>query len=252
MKSRSLLPVLSICGALFISGVTSFAEMAAPPAKSSVPASAAKTPAPNYLGDFAGVSLLPPPPPELSAGEQAAELRAVKSAMAAATPEEKAAVHHEEDLTFSTYSEITGVTVTPAEYPVMAKFFTAVEANTKQATTAVKDTWKRPRPYVVDPTIQPEVRETTLSYPSGHATRGITYALVLAEIFPEKRAELVRFGYNVGWHRVIAGVHFPADIQMGRVLGMAIAARMLTNAAFQTDLQAVRSELAAKQVPVGK
>jgi membrane-associated phospholipid phosphatase len=188
----------------------------------------------------------------LSPSEQAADLRTVKEAMAAATPAEKAAIHHEEDLNFSTYAEITGVSGNPADYPRFTAFFTAVESNTKSATTAVKDTWKRQRPYVVDPTIQPEVRENSLSYPSGHSTRGITYALVLAELFPEKREELVHFGLNVGWHRVLAGVHFPSDIQAGRVLGMAIAARMINSPAFQADLAAVKAELAAKRAPAAK
>ena len=62
----------------------------------------------------------------------------------------------------------------------------------------------------------------------------------------------MHFGLNVGWHRVLAGVHFPSDIQAGRVLGMAIAARMINSPAFQADLAAVKAELAAKRAPAAK
>ena len=62
-------------------------------------------------------------------------------------------------------------------------------------------------------------KETSAAYPSGHATHGMVYAMILAEIAPEQRPALLQRGREIGWNRVIAGVHYPSDIAAGRVLG---------------------------------
>jgi acid phosphatase (class A) len=47
---------------------------------------------------------------------------------------------------------------------------------------------------------------------------------------------------------VIAGGHFPSDVDAGRVLGRRLARTFLANPAFQADLVQVRAELnAARQ-----
>ncbi len=197
----------------------------------------------GYLDAFDASHLLPPPPNQINAAEQAADLAAVKINSAQPGAADLAAIRHEEELNFNTYSDITGVTLTAQADPLAMDFFIKVEKETRQATSVVKKNWKRDRPYVTDTSIHPTVTEATLSYPSGHATRGVVYALVLAELFPEKRDALLAFGYNVGWHRVVAGVHYPTDVQGGRTLGLAIAQRMLANPEFQADLAKVKAEL---------
>jgi acid phosphatase (class A) len=100
--------------------------------------------------------------------------------------------------------------------------------------------------------------ERNASYPSGHATRGMAQALVLAELFPEKREAILEIGRKIGWDRVLIGKHFPTDVYAGRVLGQAIVREMMKSEAFQRDLAAAKAEVrevkAAVQTlqPVGK
>ena len=47
-------------------------------------------------------------------------------------------------------------------------------------------------------------------------------ALVLADLFPEKRDELLVLSRNLGWHRIWIGRHYTTDIYAGRVLAQAI------------------------------
>ena len=49
-------------------------------------------------------------------------------------------------------------------------------------------------------------------------------------------------GREIGWDRVIGGVHHPSDITAGRVLGLAVARALLRNPDFQTDLEEVKEE----------
>ena len=109
--------------------------------------------------------------------------------------------------------------------------------------------WKRPRPYIADPVrfdkvIEPDPNATP-TYPSGHATRATLYALILVELFPEHRDEILAKARESGWLRVQGGVHTPLDIFAGRTLGQAIAQAFLRNPEFQHDLAEVKAEIAA-------
>src|SRR5947209_20328887 len=79
------------------------------------------------------------------------------------------------------------------------------------------------------------------SYPSGHSTRGALDAILLAQMVPEKRAEIFARGWDFGLSRVVGGVHYPSDVEAGRIDATAIVAIMMQNAGFQTDLAAARS-----------
>ncbi len=69
------------------------------------------------------------------------------------------------------------------------------------------------------------------SYPSGHAVVGALLAIVLAEMVPEQRAALFAFGWDYGEARVISGVHFPSDVEAGRILGTTLVELMLAERA---------------------
>jgi acid phosphatase (class A) len=71
------------------------------------------------------------------------------------------------------------------------------------------------------------------------------FAALLAELIPEKREALLEKGREIGWLRVIGGVHFPSDVFAGRVLGQALAREFLRSEKFQADLAAAHAELAA-------
>jgi len=87
--------------------------------------------------------------------------------------------------------------------------------------------------------------ETSYGYPSGHATRGMLQALLLAELFPQQREAILVIGRQIGWDRVLIGKHFPADVHAARVLGQALARELLASPAFQRDLAEAKAEVQA-------
>jgi acid phosphatase (class A) len=125
--------------------------------------------------------------------------------------------------------------------------FQAVRTNISAPINAVKSHWKRTRPYEMDPKLTFGRPETSFGYPSGHSSRGTVQALLLAELFPDKREAILNIGREIGWDRVLIGKHFPTDIYAGRVLGQAIVRELLASPAFQKDLAAARAELEAAQ-----
>ena len=115
--------------------------------------------------------------------------------------------------------------------------------------------YKRLRPYQIDTNLSLGAPEVSPSYPSGHSSRGTVQSLILAELFPEKRAAILEFGREIGWDRVLIGKHFPTDVQAGRVLGRAIVRELMASPAFQHDLAEAKAEVRARQAvenPVNK
>ncbi len=107
-----------------------------------------------------------------------------------------------------------------------------------------KREFARPRPFTVDPRLHPVIaRPHSLSYPSGHATWAYTTALVLADMVPERRQQLLERAGEYAYDRIVAGVHYPSDVDAGRLAGTALAAMLFTCRPFEKDEAAARAEL---------
>ena len=92
--------------------------------------------------------------------------------------------------------------------------------------------------------------EKNFSYPSGHSTENMVFALVLAELLPEKRDALLAHARLMGWHRVQIARHYPTDVVAGRVLAQAIVREFKQNQAFEKELAEVRAEIKTARAAV--
>jgi undecaprenyl-diphosphatase len=92
------------------------------------------------------------------------------------------------------------------------------------AATGLKHLTDRPRPYVAHPEQEPLRRASLdLSFPSGHAATSFAAAMVLARYVPPRVAPLLFvLAALVGWSRVYVGVHYPSDVLVGALLGVAV------------------------------
>ena len=188
------------------------------------------------------------PPPVAGSPEDRQDIDATYRVYSTATPDQIARGTDEIKLTIFHFAPVIGPWFQPGKFPHTEALFHEVEAEAKTVTTLAKKHWQRIRPYHVEPTLFPNAIEheprDDFSYPSGHSTRGTAFALLLAELFPEKRDALLAKGRDTGWLRVLGGVHYPTDVNAGRVLGQALARDFLRSEIFQRDLAAARAELA--------
>jgi acid phosphatase (class A) len=122
-----------------------------------------------------------------------------------------------------------------------------VQKDAETVTDNAKDFYKRPRPYVTDPSLINGKLEKSFSYPSGHSTESMVLALVLSDLFPDKHDAIIAKARSIGWHRVQTARHYPTDIYAGRVLAQAIVKQMEKNDDFQKDLAEAKAEIAAGQ-----
>lgn len=114
---------------------------------------------------------------------------------------------------------------------------TAVLAPAKRA-------FGRPRPYAVERRLAPVVeRPPSDSYPSGHSLWAYTTALVLADMVPERRAQLLERADQYAHNRSVGGVHYPSDIEGGKLAGTALAAMLFACPAFEREEAGARAEL---------
>jgi acid phosphatase (class A) len=202
----------------------------------------------NYLtpGHPDALSLLAPPPLPGSA-EQEADLVEVRAVSTSATMDQKAAAMAEKKFTVFNFTVPVGGFFKADKLPKTEAFFRRVQADAASVVDSAKDYYRRPRPYVIDPSLANGKLETSFSYPSGHSTETMTLGLVLAEVFPGKRDAIMAHARLMGWHRVQIARHYPTDIYAGRVLAQAIVREMNANLQFRHDLDEVKAEVAAVQ-----
>jgi acid phosphatase (class A) len=109
---------------------------------------------------------------------------------------------------------------------------------------AAKKSFGRPRPFLLEAKLNPLLaRPTDGAYPSGHSTYARWVALILGDMIPEKRTELISRADEYARNRVVAGVHYPSDIEAGKLAGTAIASVLYTVPDFRRDLAAATVEL---------
>ena len=111
-----------------------------------------------------------------------------------------------------------------------------------------KRKYMRARPFMVNgqPSCTPQ-DEAGLrrdgSYPSGHSAIGYGWGLILAELVPDRAAQLVARGRAFGDSRRVCNVHWLSDVEEGRVVATAVFARLHAEPAYRADLEAARREL---------
>jgi acid phosphatase (class A) len=187
------------------------------------------------------------PPPAQDSDQTKAELQEIHRYQDTRTDVMAAYAKADLDKSVFRFSDVLGPNLKPDTLPLtQALFDQAVKAGS-QAVAPVKKLWNRPRPFTFDPTVKPCVDEddTGLSYPSGHATAGTIIAILLANMVPEKKAEIFARGWAYCMNRVISGVHYRSDIEAGRICGTVVAAELLKDHKFMKKFEAAKAELRA-------
>jgi acid phosphatase (class A) len=110
------------------------------------------------------------------------------------------------------------------------------------STYGVKNKYNRVRPFVVHNEAtcradQEAILRSDGSYPSGHTAAGWGWALVFAQINPERSNELLKRGLEFGQSRVICDAHWQSDVDAGRIMGAATVARLQTDPTFLADIE---------------
>lgn len=237
-----------------LAGVTVLAQQAAPVAP--VPAhSLAK----GYLSLPTADSLvIAPPPPASGSAAEARDIAASRAALALrGTPRWTLATADADVFgphITTAMSCAAQVDIGPATTPRLDALLHRTMIDLALSGSAIKRAYNRPRPFMTngEATCTPDwesVLRKDGSYPSGHSAIGFGWALILAQLLPDRAAALVSRGRAFGDSRRICNAHWLSDVEEGRVTAALTVARLNADAAFLADLDAARAELRTHHAP---
>jgi acid phosphatase (class A) len=193
--------------------------------------------------DLSLLALLPPPPANDSA-QTKAELGEILTIQVTRTPEMEARAKADAVEDVWRFADVIGPALKKEALPKFAAFFERVTETEGSVVDPAKDVWKRPRPHLYSDLVKPVVPlSKSGAYPSGHATVGTLMGVVLSNMVPEKRAEIMARAWEYGNNRIVGGIHYRSDIEMGRISGMLIAATIMARPDFKAEYEPAKAEL---------
>lgn len=210
---------------------------------------------PGYLaadeGPVALAWLSPPPDPASPRGKADAEAFSSTRALESGPRWSLAAADAEvytPDAAVRAFACALDADIKPTTAPALVRLLGGVPTDIDNLQASAKKSFARKRPFVViggpicvkeEPWLRPSG-----SYPSGHAATGWAWALILAQLAPDRASPILYRGAAFGDSRVICGVHYPSDVEAGRQTGAALVAVLQARADFRADLNQARAELA--------
>jgi acid phosphatase (class A) len=197
-----------------------------------------------------GQLLAPPPAPGSS--EEKKDLGAVIEASRNRTPQDAEAARADGVTSVLRFADVLGGGFVTENLPFALPFFVNVAADVHAIVGTAKVNFDRLRPYAIDTQVAPLLSDREAmtashhrsgSYPSGHASFAYATAVLLAVMVPEKAADIFARAALFSQHRLVAGVHYPTDIEAGRIAGTVIAHALLRDPRFQADFATARAEV---------
>ncbi|WP_449410494.1 acid phosphatase [Methylobacterium komagatae] len=262
MRRLLLTTALSLAAVLSVSSLRAAPDQGAmpqggtPPSAPSVGAEPLKPGKPAvkpYLSETAlpdPLKILPPPPAHHSPLDNAdhaafTSTRALKGTarwnLAANDVAEGAAA------VLENFACVLGVRIDAGKVPATINLLERARLDLARMTRIPKVHYRRLRPFVGNESPicvqRTQALADSFSYPSGHATQGWAYALIMAALVPEKSTAILARGRAYGESRVICGVHWLSDVAAGRTNGSSTFAALMGDAGFRSDLDKARTEL---------
>src|SRR3954465_3816441 len=184
------------------------------------------------------------PPPANDSAQTKAELGEALTLQVTRTPEmEQRAIADDEENVWR-FADVMGPKFTAEALPKFSAFFDRVVATEGAVVDPAKDFWKRPRPHQLSDLVKPVVKlSSSGAWPSGHATVGTMMGIILSDMVPERRAEIMARAAEFAHNRVVGGIHYPSDVEMGKISGSVIAAVLLNRDDFKAEYDVARAEL---------
>jgi hypothetical protein len=180
----------------------------------------------------------PPAPPSTSSAQMQQETAEVKSAVENLTRDQLATVYNWADGVNTLtppghWNQIAAQWVSDAHWSEVrsARAYALLNMAEHDAAVAcwdVKFTYFNPRPSQLDPSIRTVTGLPNFpSYTSGHSTFSAAAAVVLSYLFPSGASSFAQMRDEAAQSRLYGGIHYPADINVGKDHGARVGAYTL-------------------------
>ena len=154
---------------------------------------------------------------------------------------------YESEPLWTVFSSAIGIVISPENTPEIYNLASAAVSDAHKVNTIAKNHFARKRPFAQfnEPSLTPETDEeekTTLSYPSGHTTRGWIFAFSLIAVAPDKTEDIMNVAKDYGLSRVICGHHYKSDIDASFMLASALFVNLAVNDTYREQLVKAKRE----------
>jgi acid phosphatase (class A) len=198
------------------------------------------------------IALLPPPPAPGSETMKADEIARTAAIARKGTPRYALAVAHanrEHGNTVNAFQCAFGAGISAERTPRLYRLLARLRLDVRAASYPAKMHFKRPRPFTVHRTRTCYADDEAMasgdwSYPSARGAVGWAYALVLADLRPNRADTILKRARDFGESRVICDQEWASDIEGGRTVAAAMVEKLKTDQAFKVDFAAARDEVA--------
>lgn len=130
----------------------------------------------------------------------------------------------------------------PAPGPRVIRMMSLLNVSIYDAMVAAwkaKYSYSRPRPSALDPSLQVLAQHTNSpSYPSEHAVAAGAASTILAYLYPDMAQVFHDQARAAADSRVLAGAHFPSDVEAGLELGRRVAEQVIGRAELDNEIPA--------------
>jgi len=246
---------LAVAASLAVAGGLTFAS----PTPEPTPAPAPIAPQ-GYLGERAPdtIAILPPAPKAGSPVAQADRRIFLATRALRGRPRWTLAINdvaQSPSAMLKDFGCALGVEVTPETAPKVVNVMRRAGRDIGPAVNRPKDLYNRQRPYLIDDGEICVPKSDSLAkspdYPSGHATWGWMWGLILAEMAPDRAGPILARARAYGESRAVCGVHNASSVDAGRTNASALVAALHGEAEYRADVEAGRAELAALRAAPG-
>jgi acid phosphatase (class A) len=187
-----------------------------------------------------------PPAPSNDSDITRTEIALILKIQSESTPEQKARAQADAAVNIYRFAEALGYpeAFNEKSVPKTHALFRKVTYEEGAIVQAGKRSFNRPRPFVLEPRVAALVdKPSNASYPSGHAMWARTMGLLLADMLPEYREKIIARSDEYAFNRVVAGVHYPSDVESGKLAATALAAFLMAAPQFKVDFAEAKKEL---------
>lgn len=179
--------------------------------------------------------LLLPPPPQPGTAAQAANIQILNTVMATASGPMVARAQVDVVPSVFDFSTVLGAGFSAQNLPVTNAFFNKVTINTQNTNITLDRIYNSQGPV------------TAASYPSAHTVLGYIDGVLLGDMLPEKKDQLVTYGVQFGLNRLILGQHWPTDVGAGQMEATLLLPILSASPQFQSDFSLAKAELRVQQ-----
>lgn len=221
---------------------------AAPAASSETQVRRERPPLSSYYFDPRTLDLgrLLPPAPANDSAITRSEIELMLKTQAERTPAQAERAKGDAAVSIYRFADALGnpEAFTAAKLPKFDALIRRVTYEEGAVVQASKRSFDRPRPFLLEPRIEPIVdKPPNASYPSGHTLWARTMGLLLSDILPEYREKILARADEYAYNRVVAGVHYPTDVESGKLGATAFTAFLMASPSFQKDFAEAKKEL---------